>query len=633
MENYSKGRIISPLAITKRLEEMNSKLVDYWADDRWDIRKCPHPSAIELSKNPSLRNRWVNFDRVQNIWLRTELKYFFWYHLTTGKWNAKTVWIRKGTVINRMLGFLNSKYSSINSITEVPIEKAMTEYRTYLVEQGVRTTITNYKLNADQEKIEVKANSYYVTNLKQFMEFYQDYYFDGEEWEKDTWDRRKMNLPSDKVNPTQYEYLITFSGIHNHYFKELTKRYCKVKLNTVSFSHVSDIASKLREFFNFLDKNYNHITRLKQLTRREIERYLSELNQGGFSPGTLMGKISILDFFFTTIQRFEWKDTPSRVLIYQEDYPKVPKATPRFIDEYVLEQLNSHLDDLPDYIATMVMIIQECGMRISELCTLKKDCLLEDKEGDYFLKYYQWKMKKEHIVPVSREVASIIKSQEEKIKREFGLDYKYIFPRKDGSPLKQDTFRRELNLLAYEKNIVDKSGSLFRFHAHAFRHTVGTRMINNGVPQHIVQKFLGHESPEMTSRYAHIFDETLKSEFSKFKETLVSNKGRIIENPEFNEANETDLQWFKKNINAQVLPNGYCRLPVIAGPCPHANACLDCTHFCTSKKFLSQHEEHLAHTKELLSIAKEKQWQRQIETNARVKERLEQIVGTLREAD
>ncbi|WP_416223713.1 tyrosine-type recombinase/integrase, partial [Staphylococcus aureus] len=45
--------------------------------------------------------------------------------------------------------------------------------------------------------------------------------------------------------------------------------------------------------------------------------------------------------------------------------------------------------------------VQECGMRISELCTLKKGCLLEDKDGDYFLKYYQWKMKKEHIVPIS----------------------------------------------------------------------------------------------------------------------------------------------------------------------------------------------------------------------------------------
>ncbi len=54
-------------------------------------------------------------------------------------------------------------------------------------------------------------------------------------------------------------------------------------------------------------------------------------------------------------------------------------------------------------------------------------------------------------------------------------------------------------------------------------------MINNGVPQHIVQKFLGHESPEMTARYAHIFDETLKKENYKIKETLVTNNGSIID--------------------------------------------------------------------------------------------------------
>ena len=53
-------------------------------------------------------------------------------------------------------------------------------------------------------------------------------------------------------------------------------------------------------------------------------------------------------------------------------------------------------------------------------------------------------------------------------------------------------------------------------------------MINNGVPQHIVQKFLGHESPEMTSRYAHIFDETLKIEFEKFQERLVTKEGNLL---------------------------------------------------------------------------------------------------------
>ncbi|EAE3020093.1 transposase, partial [Listeria monocytogenes] len=137
------------------------------------------------------------------------------------------------------------------SITEVPIKKALSEYRTYLAEQGIRTTTTNYKLDINQKKIPVYANSYYVTNLKQFMEFYEDFYFDGDEWEKDVWNRRKLSLSEDKVNPTSYEYTINFKGFENDYFKELVKRYCKLMLNTRSFSHVVDTASRLKEFFNF----------------------------------------------------------------------------------------------------------------------------------------------------------------------------------------------------------------------------------------------------------------------------------------------------------------------------------------------------------------------------------------------
>src|SRR5699024_12337038 len=110
----------------------------------------------------------------------------------------KTVWIRKGTVINKMLDFLDLKYPSITSITEVPIEKAMTEYRTYLSKQGVRITTTNYKITANQEKTPIKANSYYVTNLKQFMKFYKDFYFDEEKWDKDIRARRKLAMTDHK---------------------------------------------------------------------------------------------------------------------------------------------------------------------------------------------------------------------------------------------------------------------------------------------------------------------------------------------------------------------------------------------------------------------------------------------------
>lgn len=628
MLTSKKQKILESSIIHRKIVEMSEELKGFWKDDRWDIRKCPHPSAMEIAKRKAVRIRWVNFQDIENIWLKIELKYFFFYHIKNEIWSAQTVWIRKGTVIGRMLKFFISRYPDVKTITEIPIEKALSEYRMYLVKQGIRTTTTNYKVTAKQERIKVEANSYYITMLKQFMEFYEDYYFDGKELEKDVWDRRKLNLPKEKINPTQYGYLINFKGYKNHYFKEIVKRYCQLKLNTDSFSHVSDIAQSLRVFFNFLHDQFPHIGKIKQITRKIMEEYIGVLNEQGLASSTIRGKISAIQMFFSSIQRFDWEDIPQKTLIYPEDYPKMVRPTPRFIDEYVLEQLNKKLDKLPKHIATMVMIIQECGMRISELCSLKKDCLLQDKDGDYFLKYYQWKMKKDHIIPISKEVAELIHVHE----KYTDPSCEYLFATKQGLPLKQDTFRTALNDLAVEEEIVDRQGNVFRFHAHAFRHTVGTKMINNGVPQHIVQKFLGHESPEMTSRYAHIFDETLKIEFEKFQERLVTKEGEFV-NFEKEEVNNTDFQWFKKNINAQVLPNGYCRLPIVTGPCPHANACLDCTHFCTSKKFLKEHEEHLNRTEELLTYAMKNQWQRQIETNKRVKEKLEHIIHSLKETE
>ncbi|MHC3762049.1 hypothetical protein ACYKLA_09515, partial [Streptococcus suis] len=46
----------------------------------------------------------------------------------------------------------------------------------------------------------------YVTNLKQFMEFYENFYFDGEEWDKDVWDRRNLPLPDEITDQLLYFY-------------------------------------------------------------------------------------------------------------------------------------------------------------------------------------------------------------------------------------------------------------------------------------------------------------------------------------------------------------------------------------------------------------------------------------------
>ncbi|KTD66491.1 hypothetical protein Lsan_0436 [Legionella santicrucis] len=73
----------------------------------------------------------------------------------------------------------------------------------------------------------------------------------------------------------------------------------------------------------------------------------------------------------------------------------------------------------------------------------------------------------------------------------------------------------------------------------------------------MVQHYLDHESPEMTARYAHIHNETMKAAFVEYQEKLVNTQGKI----ESSDA-QINARWLKKNIMSQTLPNGLCSLPL-----------------------------------------------------------------------
>jgi len=177
----------------------------------------------------------------------------------------------------------------------------------------------------------------------------------------------------------------------------------------------------------------------------------------------------------------------------------------------------------------------------------------------------------------------------------------------------------------------DITGVLFRVHPHGFRHTVGTRMINNDVPQRVVQQFLGHETPAMTARYAHIHDSTMKRKLAEYRGKVVDITGKIIESDGPPISN--DALWLKRNILAQALPNGVCRLAIQLGECPHANACLTCVHFGTSSKYLAALNEQLVQTDGILEAARAQGWTRQVEMNERVRQNLLTVIAALESDD
>ena len=99
------------------------------------------------------------------------------------------------------------------------------------------------------------------------------------------------------------------------------------------------------------------------------------------------------------------------------------KTTPLYSPEEVLNQLNQHLDTLPKTFQRLILVLQECGMRISEVCSMSFDCLLKGENNSFLLRYYIQKMKKEHTIPISDDLVKIIKIQQQYVTQEWGNNF------------------------------------------------------------------------------------------------------------------------------------------------------------------------------------------------------------------
>ena len=165
-------------------------------------------------------------------------------------------------------------------------------------------------------------------------------------------------------------------------------------------------------------------------------------------------------------------------------------------------------------------------------------------------------------------------------------------------------------------------------HAHQFRHTFGTRLINSGVPQHVVQRLLGHASPNMTGHYARIHDTTIREAFDAYQATRVNIAGEQVDyDPD---APTADAEWVKQNLNRvrDSLPNGYCARPA-QQDCPHPNACLTCPDFQTTVEFMDIHRSQAATNRRLIDQAEDRGQVRLAENLRHVQASLDRIIPAL----
>ena len=449
------------------------------------------------------------------------------------------------------------------------------------------------------------------------------------EYPRDTWRPRRLGIAA------AGQAALQFGGIIQPWLKDLAKRWIRSRITAgLSMPACASGIRAVTRFSAFAARA--GVQGLHQADRELLERYLASLHRElSGKTGTLRDSIGELNTFLLAIRSHGWDQSlPATAMLVPGDYPKEPQRLPRALAAHVMAQAEdpANLDRWasPAYRLITVILIR-CGLRVSSAAGLAWDCVVTDPGGAPYLRYYNTKMKREALVPVDGEVQSMISAQQQNNRERWPAGTPVLFPRPhaniDGTrPVSTSTYRSALSRWLEQCDIRDEHGQPVRLTPHQWRHTLGTVLINRDVPQHIVQKILDHDSPEMTAHYARLSDKTVRRHWEQARK--VNAAGQPVQISPGSPLG--DAAWTKHQLAraTQALPNGYCQLPLVS-TCPHANACLTCPMFVTTAEFLPQHHAQRHATLQLITAAEAAGHARVAEMNKQVAANLDKIIAAL----
>lgn len=539
-----------------------------------------------------------------------------------------------GLALKQFAQFLGEYYSNLESLVNIPYDRASIEWHSFLLEMGLSSAKSRYR-NA--------------SIFNQLYDFFKTFYDIRDEYEKDIWDCRK--IPGAKITETSAHYFLHFTEIPLE-FRNLAKRYIKFRTTRNSQGQCKTDIMALRLFTKYIHENEPLWKDLKMLTRQHMEAYLTWYR--GYTEGWKKSHseyLISLRGFLSYIQRAmypEAPETPAVCLLFKEDFPRMPQKTEneiKYIPEGVLQQLEFNIEKIsPSEYVPILIILRASGWRISDVLALRYDtCLDRTSQGWWLCGDIVKTQVLNHRVPITDEVAAVIQAVVDETKEGSTEDNNpnhLLFVRYDGKRKGRcpqgGNFQKALNQLAKAQNIVDDQGHVFHFCNHAFRHTKAVELINNGMNLLHVQKWMAHASPEMSLRYAKILDTTMRKsweEATKLGLFRVSESGKFkkVDISEVLDEDMIEWEYIRHNLDAVRMPLGYCMKPKKQECYTQLNPCLTCRNLCTTPDFISQYEVEARETKALIERGRAQGQSVWVEKNTTVLKHYEEVLSVLKE--
>lgn len=416
--------------------------------------------------------------------------------------------------------------------------------------------------------------------------------------------------------------------------------YLERKVGTCRPKTVSSLATRLAHFARFLADVDPELTSLAGLGRqRHIEPYLNSVASATSAitgdPVTVADqgrRVRAVEHMLAEITEWGWDDAPARKLIFRSDHPREPKPLPRYLPVDADRRLTQALIASEYRLAADALLLARAvGVRIGELLDLELDCVHEIAGHGSWLKVPLGKLDTERMVPLDDETVTLLdrivatRSHGRPLPHpRTGRATQFLFTH-HGRRLSQTAVRKELARSA------DAAG-IGHVTPHQLRHTYATALVNAGVSLQALMALLGHVSAEMSLRYAHLFDSTVRAEFER---ALDLAKTRIGPMPAPNgrplipvtaTTSDSSDDWRDTPAIKSRLAGGHCLRAPAQGACPYANICEHCPSFRTDTASIAVLSAQRVDTQALAADAEKRGWIDEADRHRSLLARLDSLI-------
>ena len=277
-------------------------------------------------------------------------------------------------------------------------------------------------------------------------------------------------------------------------------RYLKLQRN-MSANTLDAYRRDVEKLLNYLEGVGKSVT---EVELSDLQAFAAGLHDIGVRPRSqcriLSGVRSL--YRYLTMDGYVEQD-PSELL----ENPVLGEHLPEYLTPQEVDQLEDSIDlSVPEghRNRAIIEVLFSCGLRVSELVTLKWSQLYADEK---YLRI-MGKGSKERLVPISDRALKEINNYmpwRNSLKIKPGEE-DFVFLNRRGAHLTRTM------ILIMLKRQAEEAGITKTISPHTLRHSFATALLEGGADLRVIQALLGHESIGTTEIYTHISVQTLRRE-------------------------------------------------------------------------------------------------------------------------